>query len=335
MLRIFYKTSYDFIKWWRWAAGLTLAFMLAGGLSFLLTGGVNYSIEFTGGTLLQLEFKEPPNVAELRRTLEEGGIEGAEITQFGSPTEYTVRARERQHLAEQSSAAGGVANDVERVLRAKYGPDGFRVARVEAVGPKVGSELARGAIVAMMLAAVVTLVYLAIRFEWRFGLAAVLSTLHDVLVTLSFIKLMNLEVSLTIVAAILTLLGYSGNDTIIIFDRVRENLRKARKESLYDVLNRSINETLPRSVLTHATTLSATLALLIFAGEVLRPFAWVMTFGVFVATFSSIYVASPLLLYIEHRFPRESARRTSAGKEAPSAGGQQKERQLAEKTAVR
>ena len=159
----------------------------------------------------------------------------------------------------------------------------------------------------MLLASLVTLVYLAIRFEWRFGVAAVLSTAHDVLVTLAFIKLLHIEVSLTVVAAILTLLGYSGNDTIIIFDRVRENLKKDRKTPLYDVLNRSINETLPRSVLTHATTLAATLALLFFAGEVLRPFAIVMAFGIFVATFSSIYVASPLLLWIEHKWPRTAS----------------------------
>jgi preprotein translocase subunit SecF len=335
MLRIFYRTSYDFIKWWRWAAGLTVAFMLAGALSFAITGGVNYSIEFTGGTLLQLEFREPPNVAELRRTLEAGGIHGAEITQFGLATEYTVRAREREQVASQAQAAGGVASEVERLLRGRYGPDGFRIVRAEAVGPKVGSELARGAAVAMLLAALVTLAYLAIRFEWRFGLAAVLSTLHDVLVTFSFIKLMNLEVSLTIVAAILTLLGYSGNDTIIIFDRVRENLRKARKEPLYDVLNRSINETLPRSVLTHATTLVATLALLIFAGEVLRPFAWVMTFGVFVATFSSIYVASPLLLLIERRFPRETPRQPSTSGSSELGGGVPKGTRVAAKAATR
>jgi preprotein translocase SecF subunit len=139
----------------------------------------------------------------------------------------------------------------------------------------------------------------------------VLSTAHDVLVTLAFIKLLHVEVSLTVVAAILTLLGYSGNDTIIIFDRVRENLKKDRKSPLYDVLNRSINETLPRSVLTHATTLAATLALLFFAGEVLRPFAIVMAFGIFVATFSSIYVASPLLLWIEHKWPRTSSDKAS------------------------
>ncbi|HKY96319.1 MAG TPA: protein translocase subunit SecF, partial [Gemmatimonadaceae bacterium] len=158
---------------------------------------------------------------------------------------------------------------------------------------------------AMLLSFLVTTVYLAIRFEWRFALAALIATSHDVITTLAFIKIMHLEVSLTVIAAILTVIGYSLNDTIIIFDRVREDLRKGRKESLYQTLNRAINETLPRSVLTHATTFAATLALLIFAGEVIRPFAWVMAFGIFTGTFSSIYIAGPTLLWIERKWPRK------------------------------
>ncbi|MGQ0539688.1 MAG: protein translocase subunit SecF [Gemmatimonadaceae bacterium] len=307
MFRILHDTSYDFIKWWRHAAILTAAFIGLGLASFAFTGGVNSSIEFTGGTLMQLEFTTPKDDADLRATLESGGIEGAEIQRFGSNREFTVRAQEHRQIASQAAAAEGVANRIRAVLDQKYGADAYRVVRTEAVGPKVGSELRRGAAIAMVLASFVTLIYLAIRFEWRFAVAAVLSTLHDVLVTVSFIKLFDFEVSLTIVAAILTLLGYSANDTIIIFDRVRENLKKARKEPLYDTLNRSINETLPRSVMTHTTTLAATLVLLVFAGEVIRPFAWVMSFGVFVATFSSIYIASPILLWIERKFPRETA----------------------------
>ena len=305
MLRIFHDTKYDFIRWWRTAAALTIAFMLIGLGSFAIKGGVNWSIEFTGGTLMQLQFKQPPDVAVLRATLDAAGIEGAEIQQFGANTEYTVRAQDRKNLDVAASASGAdsVSRRIETALRTKFG-DGFKVQRTESVGPKVGSELRRGAIIAMFLGSLITLVYLAIRFEWRFGTAAVLSTAHDILVTLSFIKLFHFEVSLTVVAAILTLLGYSMNDTIIIFDRVRENLRKARREPLYQLLNRSVNETLPRSILTHSTTMAATLALLIFAGEVIRPFAWVMFFGIFVATFSSVYVASPILLWIETNYPR-------------------------------
>ena len=311
MLRIFHNPSYDFIKWWRVAAIATIAFIVIGLASFAVTGGVNYSIEFTGGTMMQLAFKQPPDVAVIRSTLDQAGIEGAEIQQFGSPREFTIRAQDKAHVASQAAGAEGVARRIENDLKARFGPDAFTVVRSEAVGPKVGGELRRGAIIAILLSSLATLIYLAFRFEWRFGLAAVLSSAHDVLVTLAFLKMMHLEVSLMVVAAILTLLGYSLNDTIIIFDRVREDLKKGRKEPFRTTLNRAINETLPRSVLTHATTLAATLALLFFAGEVIRPFAWVMAFGIFVATFSSIYVAGPLLLWIENKWPR---------KDAPSVG---------------
>ncbi|MEP6764297.1 MAG: protein translocase subunit SecF [Gemmatimonadaceae bacterium] len=304
MIRIFHDTNYDFLKWWKVAAIATGVFILVGLASFAWLGGVNKSIEFTGGTLMQLRFNSPPDVATLRSNIEAAGVGTPEIQQFGSNLEYTVRARDKRDVEAQASGAEGVSKVIEAALKAKY-PGAVEVVRTEAVGPKVGDELQSGALKAMIFASIITLIYLAIRFEWRFGLAAVLSTGHDILVTMAFIKITHLEVSLTVVAAILTLLGYSSNDTIIIFDRVRENLRKQRRgESFRSILNRSINETLPRSVLTHATVLASVLALLLVAGEVIRPFAWVMFFGIFVATFSSIYVAGPLLLWIEGRFPR-------------------------------
>jgi preprotein translocase subunit SecF len=306
MLRIFHNTNYDFIKWWKVAAALTIAFIVVGLSTYAFKGGVNYSIEFTSGTMMQLAFKKPPDVEAIRSTLDAAGIVGAEIQKFGSDTDYTVRAQDRPKAGATTGGAETVARQIEGALTKKFGAGTFRVVRTAAVGPRVGNELRRGATIAMLLGGLVTLIYLAIRFEWRFGVAAVLSTTHDVLVTLAYIKLMNIEVSLTVIAAILTLLGYSGNDTIIIFDRVRENLKKDRRTPLRDLLNRSINETLPRSILTHTTTLTATLALLLFAGEVLRPFAEVMTFGIFVATFSSIYVASPILLWIERKYPRKT-----------------------------
>jgi preprotein translocase subunit SecF len=319
MIRIFHNTSFDFIKWWRHAAMATVAFIALGLVSFVAFGGVNYSIEFTGGTLMQVKFKAPVQDGEIRAALDAAGVRNAEIQRFGDVGEYTIRAQDRETVSSQDTTASGIATQIRGALDKKYGASGYTVDRTEAVGPKVGSELRRGAAIAMLLASFVTLCYLAFRFEWRFGVAAVLSTAHDVFVTLAFIKLLNIEVSLVVVGAILTLLGYSGNDTIIIFDRVRENLKKSRKEPLYDTLNRSINETLPRSILTHTTTLAATLALLLFAGEVLRPFALVMTFGVFVATFSSIYVASPLLLWIERRFPRTVTDKAHASKAAAMA----------------
>lgn len=301
MFRILHDTKYDFIRWWRVAAGLTIAFTVV-GLGFLaLSRGFTYSVDFTGGTVVQLKFEQPPDVASLRAAIVASGAEDPQLQQYGSATEYIVRVKGDTAAASTDEARRQVRAAVESVV----GAGNFSVERSEAVGARVGAELRRGAILAILVSFAITLVYLAWRFEWRFGLAAVCATGHDILATIAFVAMLRLEVSLTVIAALLTVIGYSLNDTIIIFDRVRENLRRNRKESMYDTLNRSVNETLPRSVLTHATTLAATVALLIFAGEVIRPFAWVMTFGIFTGTFSSIYVASPILLYIERKFPRD------------------------------
>src|SRR5256714_8793343 len=300
MLRILHDTKYDFIRHWKKAAILTIAWIIM-GLGCLAFHGVNYSIEFTGGTLVQLQFKHPPHVDDIRAVVDQAGFPNSEITKFGSDTEYTVRAQ--PHAGVAAAAGDSAANIIQAALKSRYDGD-VSFGRSEFVGPRVGAELRYKAAIAVLISFVVTLIYLAVRFQWRFGLAAVIATAHDVLTTLAFMAMLRLEVSLTVVAAILTVIGYSLNDTIIIFDRVRENLKKQRRESLRDVLNRSINETLPRSVLTHATTLAATLALLFFAGEVIRPFAWIMTFGIFTGTFSSIYVAGALLLWIERKWPR-------------------------------
>ena len=327
MLRILHDTKYDFIRHWKKAAVLTIAWIII-GLGFLAIHGVNWSIEFTGGTLMQLQFKHAPRIDDIRSAVDQAGYAGSEITKFGTDTEYTVRAR--QHGNSASASTDSTARVIEAALHQRFGSD-VVVQRSEYVGPRVGDELKTKATVAVLISFVVTLIYLAVRFEWRFGLAAVIATAHDVLTTLAFLAMLRLEVSLTVVAAILTVIGYSLNDTIIIFDRVRENLRKQRKESLRDVLNRSINETLPRSVLTHATTLAATLALLFFAGEVIRPFAWIMAFGIFTGTFSSIYVAGALLLWIERKWPRPTS---SEGKGAARAMAEERRRSRAESAVV-
>lgn len=305
MLRIFHNTHYDFIRWWKWAVGLTAAFLVIGLISYI-RAPINYSIEFTGGTLMQVEFAQPLDVSALRSRLSQAGITGAEITQFGSPREFTIRAQEPSQVAAQDAAAGTVAQRIQQTLNTAYGSQA-RIVRTEAVGPRVGSELSRNALIALTISFIITLVYLAIRFEWRMGLAAVVATLHDFVATLVFMKLMHLEVSLMVVAGLLTVIGYSMNDTVIIFDRLREDLKKARNESLYDTLNRSINETLPRSVITHSLSLSSVIALLLLGGEVIRPFAWVMAFGIFTGTFSSMYVAAPILIWIEKKWPRKTS----------------------------
>jgi preprotein translocase subunit SecF len=312
MLRILHDTKIDFIKPWRIAVGITVAFIVLG---FVFLGvhrarygsALNQSIEFTGGTLMQLQFQQPPDVGRIRSTVDAAGYQGAEIQQFGSDREFTVRAANK--AAAPGVAVENTAKDIQGALERAFGANDMKVVRTEIVGPRVGQELARNAALAILISLFVTLLYLAFRFEWRFGVAAVIATGHDLLSTLAFLAIMRLEVSLTVVAALLTVIGYSLNDTIIIFDRVREDLKKNRTDSLYTVLNKSINETLPRSVLTHVTVALATLSLLLFAGEVIRPFSWIMLFGIVTGTFSSIYIAGPVLLWIEQRWPRPHGER--------------------------
>ncbi len=307
MIRLFANANYDFVAYRRWAYGLTALFVLP-GLVLLLVRGLNYSIEFTGGTLIQIRTTEAVGSARLRAALQAGGVPGAEIQTFGSDRDYLIRARVAGVGTEGEAAVQATRAAVVGALDGDIGAGRYTVERTEAVSPKVGRELQGKAFLAILLSFVVTLIYLAFRFEWRFGLAAVLATAHDIVATIAFLAYFNLEVSLTVVAAVLTVVGYSLNDTIIIFDRVRENLRKYRRQNLYEILNLSVNQTLPRSVLTHGTTLAALIALGTLAGEVIRPFALVMIFGVFTGTFSSIYIASPVLMLIEQRWPGEDAR---------------------------
>ena len=320
MIRLFANANYDFIKWRRWAYGLTAAIIIP-GFALFLVHGLNYSIEFTGGTLIQVQTPAPVGTERIRGALDAADIRDAEIQQFGAANEYVIRARIRGATAAGEGSTETTAAAVDSALARTFGPapEHYKILRTEAVGPKVGRELQGKAFLAIFFSFIVTLIYLAVRFEWRFGLAAVLATFHDMLTTIAFIRYLDLEVSLVVVGAVLTMIGYSLNDTIIIFDRVRENLRKFRRQNLYEILNLSINETLPRSVLTHGTTMATTLALVVLAGEVLRPFALVMTFAIFTGTFSSIYIAAPILMYIERRWPGEDARGARAFR--PAAAG--------------
>jgi preprotein translocase subunit SecF len=305
MFRLFANARYDFIKWRKWAYGLT-ALIIVPGLILLIAKGLNYSIEFTGGTEVQvLTHDRSIDAAKLRAALDAGNLHGAEIASFGSDTSFMIRVR----IGETNVQSPDVTvKAVRAALDAGLGVGKYSVGKYEGIGPKVGQELQGKALLAIFFSFFVTLAYLAFRFEWRFGLAAVLATFHDILTTVAFIRYMNLEVSLVVVGAVLTMVGYSLNDTIIIFDRVRENLHKFRRQNLYDILNLSINETLPRSILTHGTTIATTLALVFLGGEVIRPFALVMAFAIFTGTFSSIYIAAPVLMFIEKRWPGEDAR---------------------------
>ena len=317
MTRFFAHANYDFIGVRKYAYAVTAAIILP-GLLFLAVRGLNYSIEFTGGTLLQIKAKTTVNVGAVRSALDRQGIHGAEIQQFGTQSDYVIRARVAK-AGTDANDTQATATAVSQALDGVLGHGNYVIERTEAVGPKVGSELRQKAFLAVFLSFFAVLLYLAYRFEWRFGLAAVIATAHDIIATIAFIAVMRLEVSLVVVGAVLSMVGYSLNDTIIIFDRVRENLRKYKKDTFEQTLNRSINETLPRSVLTHGTTLASLTALTVFGGEVIRPFALVMFFGVFTGTFSSIYIASPVLMAIEKRWPGPHARGAKAGKTAPPA----------------
>ena len=315
-LRLFKSAHVDFIGLRRWAYAATAAIIVP-GIIMLATMGATYSIEFTGGAMVQLHTQAPIDPARLRAVLERGGVTKPEIQSFGSPRDYVVRARLDSTAAGSESQAEAIGSLVRRALDSELGSKAYRVGRSEGVGPKVGGELQEKALIAILVSFLATLVYLAFRFEWRFGLAAVVATAHDILATIAFIRYLNLEVSLVVVAALLTVLGYSLNDTIVIFDRVRENVRLHAKRRLSDVLNLSINETLPRTILTGGTTLATALVLSFFAGDVIRPFALVMTFGILVGTFSSIFVASPVLLWITQRWgsgvPEPSRAPTASG----------------------
>ena len=258
---------------------------------------VNYGVDFLGGTIVQVHFTQPMTARQLRGVVETA-VPGSEISEYGSTGDFVIRAPQ--------FTAGGteVATKIEAAITQKFGAGSFTRSRVEAVGPKVGGELQSKALLAILVSFAATLIYLAFRFEWRYGVAATLATFHDLIFTLGFIAAFRIDVSLTTVAAVLTIVGYSLNDTVIIFDRIRENVRKAgRREAFIDILDRSINETLPRTVLTVTTTLLTLYSLFFLGGETLRSFAEILIIGIMVGTYSSIFVASPLLYEINKRWP--------------------------------
>jgi len=293
-MRIFRGAHYDFLGLRKRAYILSAALLLVGIGSLALHGGAHYGVDFTGGTLLDVVFTEPTSVGDVRGVIAGAGLENAQIQQLGGSNEYLIRTQ----------AFEGIVESVEAQLTQAYGPDGYTMS-ADAVGPKVGSELQRKAAIAILMSFALTLVYLAFRFEWRFGIAAIVATFHDIVITFGFISLFNVEITLATVAAILTILGYSLNDTIVVFDRIRENLKKRRKDRYEDIVNSSINETLPRTVLTSGTTLVTLTALFLLGGAVVRPFALVLILGIVIGTYSSIFVASPVLLEIELRSKRK------------------------------
>jgi len=306
-MRLFKDAKYDFLAVRKRTYILSAVLLGVGLVSLFLHTGLRAGVEFTGGTLFQVEFSEPTSVGDVRAAIGAEGLEGAQIQQFGESNEYVIRVATFGESGENT-----VSDNVSEALDAAYGEGAWEFARTEAVGPKVGSELKEKALIAILMSFALTLVYLAFRFEWRFGVAAIVATAHDITLTFGFLSVFNIEITLATVAAILTILGYSLNDTIVVFDRIRENLKKRRKDSYRDIINSSINETLPRTVLTSGTTLMTLFALFFLGGAVIQPFALVLILGVVIGTYSSIFVASPVLLELEGWSRKQEKKRASA-----------------------
>jgi preprotein translocase subunit SecF len=281
----------DFMRWH------IHGFVFSGFLTVLtvvlfLTAGLNYGIDFLGGTLIEARTTTgPANLAEMRAKLDALNLGETSLQQFGSPFDVLIR------VAQQPGGDAGQMKAIQG-MRDALGP-GVEYRRVEVVGPSVGSELIRAGVLATVLALAGIAVYVWFRFEWQFGIGAMLSIFHDVTTTVGLFALLQLEFNLTTLAAILTIAGYSINDTVVIYDRMRENMRKHRTMPFRELIDLSLNETLSRTILTVSTTTLAVLALFLFGGEVLRGFSIALLWGMFIGTYSSLFVAAPLLYYIQ------------------------------------
>jgi preprotein translocase subunit SecF len=262
--------------------------LVAISLLLLIFKGLNFGIDFKGGTLIELRSSESEiNVSSLRDNLNQMNLGDVSVKNFGVETDFLIKF--------ENSDNKNVIEEIKKNLDKSFG-NNFDFRRVENVGPKVSSELLRSGIIAISVALVLMLIYIWIRFEWQFSLGAILALFHDVIVTLGLFSLLGLEINLSIIAAVLTIVGYSMNDTVVIFDRVRENLRKYSDIKIFELTNISINETLSRTLITSITTLLALLSIFFFGGEVLKGFSLAMIFGVLFGTYSSIYIANTVLV---------------------------------------
>ena len=291
MLQILVNTHFDFIRWRRWAYLISALAILLGLAHIAYQGGLRYGIDFSGGTLVQVRFQQAMTVDAVRTALDRVRLGDSVIQQFGDPQEYLIR------IAAASGALEETSKKVEQGLR-EAGLSGFEVRRLEFVGPQVGRDLQWDAVQAVLWGMVGILAYTALRFDFKGGVAAIIALLHDVFVALAALSFTNREMSLPVLAALLTIVGYSINDTIVVFDRIRENrgrgLRKG--ESLADVINAAINQTLSRTILTSLTVFLVVAVLFAFGGEVLRDFAFALLVGVVTRTYSSVFVAAPIIV---------------------------------------
>ena len=288
-------TEYDFMAKKTMAIVLSSAVILVGIISMITHGGLKYGIDFDGGTLVQLKFKAPPAIEDLRDGLKTIGLGDSTIQEFGSKNHILIRVEKSEEKLEE------IGTKVKNSLIGKFQAGDILVERVEMVGPKVGKDLREKAILSIIYAIIGIVIYISWRFELQYAIAAIIALVHDVLVTMGAFSLADKEFTLVIVAAFLTIIGYSLNDTIVVFDRIRENMRRKGKTTLTDVINMSINQTLSRTILTSGTTLLVVAALFFRGGEIIHDFSFALIVGVLVGTYSSIFIASVFLVYWENR----------------------------------
>ena len=288
MFELIKNVNIDFLGKRKLAGMISGAIILAGLVSIVLHGGPLYSIDFEGGTEIQVLFTESTSVESVRSALTEIGYGDAMIRGFGNEDEFLIHVKTATQSEEQ-------VNTIREALASIHGGS-YEVRRLETVGPKIGKELRGDMISAVLIAMAGIVIYISIRFQFMYAIGALVALTHDILITLGLFSLLNMEISLSVLAAFLFIVGYSLNDTIVVFDRVREKAKEKRHDSFMSVINLSLNQTLNRTVITSLTTLTVVLILLFFGGEVIKPFAFALTVGLVVGTYSSIFVASPVVL---------------------------------------
>ena len=289
------ETHFDFMGKIKPAMVFSSLLILVGLISIVISGGLKYGIDFAGGTLVQLQFKNPPDIEVIRDGLKTIGLGDSTIQEFGSKKDILIRVEKSD---EKLEAIGAM---VRRSLSGKFNIEEITLERVEMVGPKVGRDLREKALLSILYAIIGIVIYISWRFEFQYAIAAIIALIHDELVTMGAISIFDKEFTLVIVAAFLTIIGYSLNDTIVVFDRIRENLRRKGKFSTIDIINASINQTLSRTLLTSGTTLLVVVALFFFGGEIIHDFSFALLVGVFIGTYSSIFIASVFLVYWDSR----------------------------------
>ena len=288
-------TEIDFMGEKGVAVTLSSLVILIGIVSILTHGGLKYGIDFAGGTLVQLKFKNPPVIEDVRDGLKTIGLGDSEIQEFGSKSHILIRVERSEAKLEE------VGTRIKNSLSGKYSAEEIVIERVEMVGPKVGKDLREKAILSIIYAIIGIVIYISWRFEFQYAIAAIIALIHDVMVTMGVFSVVDKEFTLVIVAAFLAIIGYSLNDTIVIFDRIRENMRRRGKKGQVEVINSSINQTLSRTILTSGTTLLVVVALFLLGGEIIHDFSFALMVGVFVGTYSSIFIASVFLVYWANR----------------------------------